>query len=41
MKAHVNPLCAACPRAHNGINGRYCEQLRRYVEHDTHPRCND
>ena len=31
--------CHRCPLAHNGINGRYCEALKRYVEHDKVPPC--
>lgn len=31
--------CAACPEAHNGINGRWCGRVRRYVEHDAKEPC--
>lgn len=41
MKHTTNPYCAACSTAHNSINGRYCHVLKRYVEHDNEPRCND
>lgn len=41
MRHHANPYCETCHLAHNGLNGRYCEQLRRYVEHEKEPRCND
>lgn len=40
MKHSANPHCANCGAAHNGINGRYCPVLRRYVEHDKEPKCN-
>lgn len=40
MKTKTNQYCADCPRAHNGLNGRYCEQLERYVEFDKWPACN-
>lgn len=29
----MNVVCKTCSDAHNGINGRYCEVLKRYVEH--------
>lgn len=35
----MNPYCATCLNAHNGINGRYCNKNRRYVEHDKAPVC--
>lgn len=41
MRHATNPRCAACPTAHDGINGRYCHVLKRYVEHDPEPRCYD
>lgn len=34
-----NPVCQSCPLAHNGINGRYCKKLSRYVEHNAQPPC--
>lgn len=37
----TNPICQACHKAHNSINGRYCHTLKRYVEHDRRPRCNE
>lgn len=40
MNNPANSLCATCPAAHNGINGRYCHRLSRYVEHDKEPKCN-
>ena len=36
---HCNPQCLACHNARNSINGRYCEVLRRFVEHDKSPKC--
>ena len=29
----MNIACKTCADAHNGINGRYCEVLKMYVEH--------
>lgn len=29
-----------CSNAYNGINGRMCNELRRYVEHIKEPLCN-
>lgn len=40
MASHTNPICAVCPTAFNGLNGRYCSRLQRYVEHTTIPVCN-
>ena len=31
--------CLSCPLAHNSINGRYCNKLGCYVEHDKQPKC--
>lgn len=39
MVKRCNPKCMACTKAHNAINGRYCNYLRRYVEHDNQPAC--
>lgn len=36
-----NPFCSSCPTAHNGINGRYCHIIRRFVEYDITPPCNN
>ncbi len=41
MTNHTNSQCAACANAHNGINGRYCRKLGRYVEHSGAPRCSE
>lgn len=35
----AHPQCAACPQAHNSINGRYCRIIKRYVEYDRVPPC--
>lgn len=35
----TNKYCAACAKAYNGINGRYCNLLHRYVEYDKEPAC--
>lgn len=40
MATKSNPYCATCPKAHNSINGRYCNVLRRYVEYAKEPACN-
>lgn len=39
ITTRTNLTCAACKLAHNGINGRYCNLLGRYVEYDTQPPC--
>jgi hypothetical protein len=39
MATHCNTTCAICVTAHNGINGRYCDILGRYVEYDKEPPC--
>jgi hypothetical protein len=31
--------CNICHEASNCINGRYCNKLHCYVEHDKEPRC--
>lgn len=41
MTTRTNPTCQKCKKAHNGINGRYCDELHRYVEYDKFPPCND
>ena len=33
-----NP-CSSCPNAHNGINGRYCNMFKKYVEYMQSPIC--
>ncbi len=37
----TNLVCRHCPEAHDGLNGRYCNVLRRYVEYDRLPKCNN
>lgn len=39
MKKAKNNLCAQCPKAHDSINGRYCNKLRKYVQYATEPPC--
>jgi hypothetical protein len=39
MANGTNEQCAQCELAYNGINGRYCKILRRYVEHAPAPLC--
>lgn len=34
-----NKACKRCSFAHNAINGRYCDELQRYVEHAETPAC--
>lgn len=38
-----NPICKACPKAWETINGRYCGKLKRNVEHtrDRKPPCQE
>ena len=38
-KSNTNPYCAVCPKAHNALNGRYCNELHMYVEHAHRPQC--
>ena len=35
----TNNYCAICANAHNALNGRYCNVLRRYVEYAKVPPC--
>ncbi len=35
----TNLICAHCDKAHNGLNGRYCRLLKRYVEYEKYPPC--
>lgn len=28
----TSEVCKGCQEAHNGINGRYCDKLKLYVE---------
>lgn len=36
---NTNPTCAQCQDAHNGVSGRYCKLLKRYVEYAPEPIC--
>lgn len=38
-KTKTNLICAQCKLAHNSINGRYCNILHVYVEHQKNPIC--
>lgn len=38
-KTRTNDECAVCINAFDGINGRYCHKLHRYVEHAATPPC--
>ncbi|MBR3626783.1 MAG: hypothetical protein IKN48_10705 [Bacteroidaceae bacterium] len=38
-KKRCNDTCAVCASAHNSINGRYCQLLKRYVEYAKVPPC--
>ena len=35
----TNDECLVCVNAFNGINGRFCHKLGRYVEHAQEPPC--
>ena len=37
--AGANDECMVCVNAFNGINGRFCHKLRRYVKHEPTPPC--
>lgn len=39
MRRHAPTECLQCKRAHNGINGRYCELFSMYVEQRETPFC--
>ena len=39
MSSHTNPECAVCKEAFNGLNGRYCNRLKKYVEYAAQPLC--
>jgi hypothetical protein len=41
MATYTNKKCLACTKAYNGINGRFCPVLRRYVEYAKSPLCED
>ncbi len=38
---YANQWCAVCKEAYNGVNGRYCRKLGRYVEYDREPKCQE
>lgn len=33
MARRCEARCLACAESHEGINGRYCDRYRRWVEH--------
>lgn len=35
----MNTRCKDCPKAQNGLNGRYCLDFEIYVEHAENPPC--
>jgi len=35
-----NAICQTCGEGANLLNGRYCKRLRKYVEHESEPKCN-
>lgn len=35
----MNDKCRNCNDAHNGINGRHCNKLDRYVDYNITPPC--
>ncbi len=35
----TNQYCSSCQRSHNGLNGRYCNYVKRYVEYAKTPPC--
>jgi len=39
MTNNTNKICAACTKAHNGVNGRFCNVLKCYVEYSKKPQC--
>lgn len=39
MIHRCNSTCQQCTKAHNAINGRFCEALCRIVEYDKEPPC--
>lgn len=40
MSNQTNPQCATCEKAYNGLNGRFCNVLKKYVEYAAKPLCN-
>lgn len=41
METMTNSTCKACTDTFEGINGTFCIVLKRYVEHDKKPKCNE
>lgn len=41
MTTRSNPYCTTCLNAHNGLNGRFCNVLGKYVEYDKTPKCEE
>lgn len=39
MSSRPHPQCALCEQAYKGINGRYCNVLKKYVEYAATPQC--
>lgn len=39
MKTHGNEVCKSCSNGTNSINGRYCNNLHKYVEYTESPIC--
>lgn len=39
MASHTNPICASCAMAHTGLNGRFCDKIKKYVEYSQQPPC--
>lgn len=37
----MNEQCRTCAHGRNCINGRWCEKLRKYVQYDKKPLCED
>ena len=35
----TSEVCKESQEAHNGINGRYCDKLKLYVEYKISPPC--
>lgn len=39
MSSQSNEQCANCPKSYLGVNGRYCDELKHYVEYAVTPPC--
>lgn len=39
MSTKTNEICAKCLKAYLGVNGRYCDELKQYVEYAVTPPC--